>query len=281
MRGASKGEGLGNKFLGHIREVDAIVEVVRCFDPAGCGARRRGLDPLRDVETIRTELALSDLETLHRSKVKTGHQARTGDKHAKAELEVLEHLEEALDRHQTARKAELTAAQREIARGIPLLTTKPVIYVANVGESDLGGANAALAELEQLTTAESTEVVAVCAELESELADLSPEEAAEYLSALEVKGSGADELIQSAYRVLGLITFFTGEREGAAGPCHPRRHHGPRRRRQRPLRHPARLHRRGGHHLRPAAEGGVDPITPARTDGCARRGNSTRCRTET
>jgi len=210
VRGASKGEGLGNKFLGHIREVDAIVEVVRCFDQPDVAHVDGELDPLRDVETIRTELALSDLEILHKCKEKTGHAARTGDKHAKVEMEVMERLGEALDRHQTARKAELTAAQRDIAHGIPLLTTKPVIYVANVTESDLGGENAAAAQLAKLATDQSTEVVAVCAELESGLADLSAEEAAEYLSALEVEGSGVDDLIQSAYRILGLITYFTG-----------------------------------------------------------------------
>jgi GTP-binding protein YchF len=210
VRGASKGEGLGNKFLAQIREVDAIAEVVRCFEQPDVAHVDGELDPIRDVETIRIELALADLETVHRRKGKIEKLARAGDKTAQAEFEVLEKLEAALDQNQTARGVELSAPERIIADEILLLTTKPLVYVANVTESDLGSVNAAVAKLRESAGGRETEVVEVCAELEAQLADLSEEDAAEYLSTLEVGGSGTDELIRSAYRILGLITFFTG-----------------------------------------------------------------------
>jgi GTP-binding protein YchF len=210
VRGASKGEGLGNKFLAHIREVDAIVEVVRCFEQQDVAHVDGGLDPSRDVETIRTELALADLETLQRRMEKTGKQARAGDRAARAELDVLEKIEGAIDRNRSARGIELSAAEREIADGTMLLTMKPLIYLANVAESDLGGRNASVGRLREYAEAEGAGVVEVCAELEAQLADLSADEAAEYLSTLPTVGSGTEELIRCAYRTLGLITFFTG-----------------------------------------------------------------------
>jgi len=208
VRGASKGEGLGNRFLANIREVDAIVEVVRCFEQPDVAHVDGDLDPARDVETIRTELGLADLETVQKRKGKISKLARAGNKEARAELEVVEKLEAALDERQTVRGVELAEAERSGADELCLLTAKPLIYVANISESDLGGASGALATLRD--AAASLEVVEVCAELESQLADLSPEEAAEYLSEVDAAGPGTDELIRCAYRALGLITFFTG-----------------------------------------------------------------------
>jgi GTP-binding protein YchF len=210
VRGASQGEGLGNRFLGHIREVDAIVEVVRCFEEQDVAHVDGSLDPVRDVETIRTELALADLETLQKRKEKVEKIARAGNKEARAEMEVLERLEAALDEHQSVRGIEMTEAEREQTQDVHLLTGKPVIYIANVTEAELGGTSEAATRLLEYAASLPSESVVVCAELEAQLADLSPEEAAEYLSELDAAGTGTEELIRTAYRALGLITFFTG-----------------------------------------------------------------------
>ncbi len=209
VRGASKGEGLGNRFLSHIREVDAIVEVVRCFEQPDVAHVDGVLDPVRDVETIRTELALADLETIQRRKEKFHKLAKAGEKAARTMMDLLGKLESALDANQTIRGLELAAAERPLAGELFLLTAKPLIYVANVSESELGGKCSLLAGLRDLAAAEGAEVVESCAELEAQLADLVPEERAEYLASLGVE-TGVEELIRSAYRTLGLVTFFTG-----------------------------------------------------------------------
>ena len=210
VRGASKGEGLGNRFLAHIREVDAIVEIVRCFEQQDVAHVDGSFDPARDVETIRTELALADLESIERRKEKAANQARAGDKSARVALEVLKRIEAAIDEKQTVRGLELSSVERRVLDELFLLTTKPVIYVANVSESDLGGGNPLAAELRQVAETEGAEAVEVCADLEAQLMDLRPEEAAEYLDAVGLSKTGTAELIQTAYRTLGLITFFTG-----------------------------------------------------------------------
>jgi GTP-binding protein YchF len=223
VQGASKGEGLGNRFLAQIREVDAVVEVVRCFEEQDVSHVDGTLDPVRDIETIRTELALADLETIQKRKGKVTKLARAGDKAAKVVFDALEKVEKAVDEKQTARGVELSPAEREIVDDLLLLTTKPVIYAANVGEAELGGNGSPLAaKVRERAEAEGTEVVKVCAELESQLADLSSEEAAEYLQALEVESTGTEELIGSAYRTLGLITFFTGNEKEVRARAIPR-----------------------------------------------------------
>ena len=210
VRGASKGEGLGNRFLAHIREVDAIVEIVRCFEQEDVAHVEGCFDPARDVEAVHTELALADLETIARRKEKTANQARAGDKSARVVLEVLERIEAEIDEKQGVRGLELKSFERPVLDELFLLTTKPVIYVANVSESDLGGNHPLTAGLREVAAAEDAEVVEVCAELEAQLVDLSPDEAAEYLDAVGLEAPGTAELIRTAYRTLGLITFFTG-----------------------------------------------------------------------
>jgi hypothetical protein len=210
VRGASTGQGLGNRFLAHIREVDAIVEVVRCFAEQDVPHVEGSLDPARDAEIVRTELALADLETVERRKDRLSKHARAGDRGARLALDVLARIEAALDERRTAQGLELAPAERGVMDELFLLTAKPLLYAANVGESDLGGRSPHLAALNTLAAAEGTGVVEVCAELEAQLAELGPGEAAEYLRALGVATTGAEQLIRSAYRVLSLITFFTG-----------------------------------------------------------------------
>jgi len=211
VRGASKGEGLGNRFLANIREVDAIVEVVRCFEQQDVAHVDGDLDALRDVETIRTELALADLETVERRREKVAKLARAGDKTAQTDVEVLDRLESALNDSQTVRGFEAsTIHERELLGELFLLTGKPLIYLANVTESDLGGDSPSVAALREKLAGDDVEVVEVCAELEAQLADLAEDEAAEYLEAVGLTTTGTEELIRSAYRLLGLITFFTG-----------------------------------------------------------------------
>jgi GTP-binding protein YchF len=222
VRGASKGEGLGNRFLAHIREVDAIVEVVRCFEQQDVAHVDGDLDPIRDIETIATELALADLETVQRRKGKIEKLAHSGNKDARAELEILERFEAALDEHQSVREVEVAEGERGLIQDVHLLTGRPLIYLANVTESDLGGDSEAAAKVKEYAAARGAEAVEVCAELESQLADLSEEEAAEYLEASGASGAGTDELIRSAYRTLGLITFFTGNEKELRARAIPR-----------------------------------------------------------
>jgi GTP-binding protein YchF len=210
VRGASKGEGLGNRFLANIREVDAVVEVVRCFEQQDVSHVDGSLDPLRDVETIRTELALADLETIERRRDKVAKLARAGDKDARVVVAVLDRLEAALDERQTVRGLEFSGVDGKLVEELFLLTGKSIIYAANVAEPDLGRESACTAALREVAATGQAEVVEVCAELEAQLADLSEDEAAEYLSAVGVATTGTVELIRSAYRLLGLVTFFTG-----------------------------------------------------------------------
>jgi GTP-binding protein YchF len=223
VHGASRGEGLGNRFLAQIREVHAVVEVVRCFEEQDVSHVDGTLDPVRDIETIRTELALADLETIRKRKDKVTKLARAGDKAARAVHDALEKVERAVDEKLGARGVELTPAEREVVDELGLLTAKPIIYAANVGESQLGGDGSPLAaKIREHAETQGTEVVAICAELEAQLADLSPEEATEYLEALEVESTGTEELIRSAYRTLGLITFFTGNEKEIRARAVPR-----------------------------------------------------------
>ena len=224
VRGASRGEGLGNKFLQHIREVDAIVEVVRCFESRDVVHVAGGLDPVGDIETVKTELVLADLETVARSRDKAEKGARGGDKEARALLAVAEKLGAHLDSGKRALTLPLDPEEREIARRLFLLTSKPMIFAANVAEDELAGADGlrrVAAVRHYAETHVGTEAVVVSAEIESELADLPEAEAAEYLAGLGVGESGVGTLIRAVYHLLGLRTFFTAsEKEVRAWTFH-------------------------------------------------------------
>ncbi|MCS6817693.1 MAG: redox-regulated ATPase YchF [Blastocatellia bacterium] len=210
VRGAHRGEGLGNQFLAHIREMDALVEVVRCFEAESVAHVEGVLDPIRDMETVEMELALADLATVERRKEKAQRQAKVGDKTVAFELAVLEKLEAALNAGTPVRRLSLSEEERAIVRQLFLLTAKPKIYAANVGEEDLGRETPCVARVREQARAWEADVVVLCAQLEAELTDLTDEEAAEYLAGLGVTSTGVRELIHAAYRQLGLITFFTG-----------------------------------------------------------------------
>jgi GTP-binding protein YchF len=224
VKGASKGEGLGNRFLQHIREVDAIVEVVRCFESRDVVHVAGALDPLGDIETIKTELVLADLETVGRSREKAEKTARGGDRQAKALLAVAEKLEKHLDSGKRALTLVLDPEEKEIARRLFLLTSRPMIFAANVGEDELARAGElprVAAVRHYAETHVGTEAVVVSAEIESQLAELPEDEAADYLAGLGVAESGVDRLIRAVYHLLGLRTFFTAsEKEARAWTFH-------------------------------------------------------------
>lgn len=216
VRGASKGEGLGNQFLANIRETDTVVQVVRCFEDEGVIHVEGAVDPVRDIETIQIELALADLATVERRREKAQKSLKSGDKNARAELDVLDKLQPVLEAGRSARTVELNADERAIARNFFLLTTKPTIYAANVDEKTLAGAdeNKMVQAVRRIAAQEAAECVVICAQLESELVALPLEERLDYLRSLGVSTSGVDQLIKSAYHLLGLMSFLTaGEKE--------------------------------------------------------------------
>lgn len=220
VEGASEGEGLGNKFLGNIREVDAIVHVLRCFDDADVTHVLGNVDPLRDREVINAELALADLETVENRLDKTARKAKSGEKEAIRELALLERLQDALGEGRPVRSLDISAGERPILKGLQLLTAKPVLYLANVSEDDLpSGENEWTRSLRDVLDLEETGtgMVTLSSAIESELAELEPGERAEFLSDLGVAEPGLHRLIRATYRVLGLVTFFTaGEKEARA-----------------------------------------------------------------
>lgn len=215
-RGASKGEGLGNQFLANIRETDTVVQVVRCFEDESVIHVEGSVDPIRDIETIQIELALADLATVERRREKAQKNLKGGDKVARAELEVLDKIQPTLEQGLSARTVSLTADERAIARNFFLLTTKPTIYAANVDEDTLANleGNRFVSAIREIAVREAAECVVICAQLEAELVALLPEERLDYLKSLKVSTSGVDQLIKSAYHLLGLMSFLTaGEKE--------------------------------------------------------------------
>lgn len=224
VKGAAAGEGLGNKFLSHIREVDAIVQVVRCFEDENIHHVAGSIDPVRDIETITTELVLADLEAVQKKIERLAKDAKRGDKAAVAETEVLKKFEPHLNAGKPAILVELTPEEKVIAQGIYLLTDKPTIFAANVKEAELATAddNPHVAKVrEYARTHHSCETVVISAQIESDLIDLSPAEAQQFLSELGVKESGVGALIRSTYHLLGLRTYFTaGEKEARAWTIH-------------------------------------------------------------
>jgi len=231
VKGASAGEGLGNQFLSHIREVHAIVQVVRCFENADIHHVSGTIDPIRDIEVINTELVLADLASLQKRHDRLQKEVRAGSKSAKAEVAVMDKLLPHLDAGKPAITLELTPEEKFIAREFFLLSSKPTLFACNVAESDLaaisGGveANAALQHVravqEYARNHFATEAVVISAQIESELVDLSETEAQEYLRDLGVEGSGVSALIRAVYHLLGLRTYLTtGEKETRAWTIH-------------------------------------------------------------
>lgn len=216
VRGASKGEGLGNKFLANIRETDTVVQVVRAFHDDGVIHVEGSVDPARDIETIQIELALADLATAERRREKALKNVKGGDKTARAELEILDKIQPVLEQGRSARTFSLTNEENAIARGFFFLTRKPTIYAANVDEATLADpdANPGVRAVKEIAEQEAAECLIICAQLEAELVALPLEERLDYLQSLGVSGSGVDRLIKSAYHLLGLMSFLTaGEKE--------------------------------------------------------------------
>jgi GTP-binding protein YchF len=219
VRGSSQGEGMGNQFLHAIRETDTIVHVVRCFESDSVVHVDGAIDPRRDIETIQIELALADLATVERRRERVQKTAKGGDKAARAELAVLDKLQPILEEFKPARSLTLAEDEQSIARNYFLLTMKPTIYAANVNEATLNAPdeNESVKAARAFAADEASECVVICAQLEADLVDLSPSERIEYLESLGVQSSGVDQLIKSAYRVLGLMSFLTaGEKEARA-----------------------------------------------------------------
>ena len=224
VKGASQGEGLGNKFLTHIREVDAIVQVVRCFDDPDIHHVAGKVDPVRDIEVINTELILADLESIRKRRERVSKDAKRGDKAAHAEEPVLAKLEDALDAGRPALMVPLTPEEKAFVAPLFLLSAKPTIFACNVKDSELARAddNPYVKQVrEYVKTHLACEAVVISAQIESELIDLSPEDAAEFLKDLGVSESGTGALIRATYHLLGLRTFFTaGEKEVRAWTIH-------------------------------------------------------------
>ncbi len=211
VKGASKGEGLGNKFLAHIREVDAIVHVVRCFDDENITHVSGGVNPISDIETINLELILADLESVEKRLERSKKNVKSGDKKVVAEVEVLERIKDTLYNDKPARTVEFTDDEKLIVRDLHLITMKPVLYAANVSEEEAGNAegNPHVAKVREFAAAEGNEVVPISAKVESEIAELEGEDKAMFLEELGLQESGLDRLIRAAYQLLGLYTYFT------------------------------------------------------------------------
>ena len=207
VRGASTGEGLGNKFLGHIRECDAIAHVVRCFEDENVVHVHGGVDPEGDIGTIDTELLLADLATVERRLERVGRAAKSGDAKLKAEAAELERLRDHLSEGSPARAYPVSETLSEAMS--TLITAKPTLYVANVDEESVAEGNRYSSRVEKLAVREGAEAVRISAKLEAEVVELSDDEAAEYLAMIGVETTGFEEFVISAYRLLGLVTFFT------------------------------------------------------------------------
>jgi GTP-binding protein YchF len=224
VKGASKGEGLGNRFLGHIREVDAIVHVVRCFLADTVCHVEPVLDPLRDTETIMVEMALADLETLDRRAEKTLRTMKAGDPEAKREMALLERLKETVERGITPRLLELSPGEASVLQQLFLLTAKPMVYVGNISEAEVSSPtlNPFYQALAERAIREGAEVVAISAKIEAEIQELPPEEAKAFLEDMGFDESGANRLIRTCYQALDLITFFTANSKEARAWTVPR-----------------------------------------------------------
>ncbi len=224
VKGASKGEGLGNQFLGHIREVDAVIQVVRCFENANIEHVMDTVDPVRDIEIVNTELVLADMESVEKRKAKQQKAAKSGDKKALAEVELLEKLETHLNTGKTIVTLDLNDDEKGLVKTFFLLTAKPTLFACNVAEDDLAAAdqNKYVQQVRAYVQQHhDTGAVVVSAEIESELAMLAPADRQEYLASLGVNDTGTSDLIREAYHLLGLRTYLTtGEKESRAWTIH-------------------------------------------------------------
>lgn len=209
VKGASRGEGLGNQFLGHIRQVDAIAHVVRCFEDDNVVHVDGSIDPLRDIEVIQTELNLADLDSVERRIQRSSKQAKSGDKKLQAEVAVLEKIANALNQGLPARSVVLEKDEKPLIRDLHLITVKPVLYLANVAEDDLAGTHPFVAQVREHAIAEGAEMLTLCGKIEAEIAELDKDEKADFLAELGLERSGLDRMIHAGYRLLGLITYFT------------------------------------------------------------------------
>ena len=210
VKGASNGEGLGNKFLSHIREVDAIVEVVRCFDDSNIIHVDSTIDPIRDIDVINIELIMSDLEIIDNRINKIAKKAMTTkDKKDLAEIELLNRIKTTLESGIAVRKMELDEEELNLIGSFNLITLKPIIYVCNVNENDVSNGNEYTKKVEEFAKNEGSEVVIICAKIESELVELPEEEQLEYLNEIGISESGLSKLIKKTYFLLGLATYFT------------------------------------------------------------------------
>ena len=214
VKGASAGEGLGNKFLSHIREVDAIVHVVRCFDDPNIIHVDGSVDPVRDIETINLELVLSDLEAVKKRLDKAEKYVKTGEKSYIEEAELLRKLCGALENGKSLRSLMLTDEEKAMTDGFFLITSKPVIYCANIGESDIGKDNAYVQKVREFAESENSEFMEICAKVEEEIAQLDKEERLVFLEEMGLSESGLSRIIKKGYELLGLISYLTaGEKE--------------------------------------------------------------------
>ena len=215
VKGASQGEGLGNKFLSHIREVDAICHVVRCFDDENIINVNSSVDPVRDIEIINLELILADLETVTKRYDKLYKLARVGEKQSEKELEILVKIKSALENGQNARTVKANDEdEQKIINSFFLLTTKPVIYCANIGENDIGKPNKYVDAVKEYAQKEEAKTIALCAKIEEELTKLDKEDREMFKEELGIKESGLDQLVTASYDLLGLMSFLTaGETE--------------------------------------------------------------------
>ncbi|SFI80098.1 redox-regulated ATPase YchF [Planctomicrobium piriforme] len=227
VKGASEGEGLGNKFLSHIREVDAILQVVRCFEDPDVTHVAGGVNPLSDMEVIETELMLADMQSIENSRNKAERAARAGDKEAKERLAVMEKCTASLDQLIPLRKLKWEDSEQKILASFGLMTAKPVLYIANVDENDLGGNGPLVQKVKEFATANGAGVVPVCAKLESEIAELDEGDRLEMLQSVGLEEPALAYLARAAYQTLGLQSYFTaGPKEvrawtipiGATGP---------------------------------------------------------------
>ncbi|MCL1901602.1 MAG: redox-regulated ATPase YchF [Firmicutes bacterium] len=209
VKGANKGEGLGNKFLSHIREVDAIVHVVRCFFNENITHVENSIDPERDISIINLELILSDLESVQKKLDKAKNMTKTGDKKYAFETEILSKIYKHLESEKPVRLMKFTEEEKQYVKGLFLLTSKPIIYAANISENELNKENELVKKVQELSKEENAEVITICAKLEEELAGLNEEERKMFMSDLNLQTCGLNKLISACYKLLGLMSFLT------------------------------------------------------------------------
>lgn len=220
VKGASQGEGLGNKFLSHIRETDAIVHVVRCFEDDNVTHVAGKISPSQDIDVINTELALADLDTVEKAMLRVGKSVRTGDKAAIIEMGLLERIKQQINQGKPARALSFTKEERPLLNSFHLLTLKPTLYAANVAENGFTN-NPLLDEVMKIAAAENAQVIVICASIEADIAELDDAEKEIFLAELKLEEPGLNRLIHTAYKLLNLETYFTaGEKEVRAWTIH-------------------------------------------------------------